>query len=299
MATVTVNDQSLYAIAEAIRGKLDVETTYLPSQMAAAIESIGGTDLTSADEGKVVVESEGSYVLATQNSRTVTRNGTYDTTTNDEVIVSVSGGSGGSLYTNGTAYPSSQQITDVSGFTKVYADINYGNRGAKVETALGITDESSLSTSMDAGWNGTGSCFYDAENQKGACAGYEFGEPLRIAKAKFWLGRYSSQNKTLFITVQYLDGNGDWNDAKTLEVTATLPYPTNVFTVAFNTATEIYGVRWIHKDDPYKSSGNNIVFFGMTVYEASGTPIDVYSPSSTGIIEPPEGYDGFGPLYIQ
>lgn len=97
MATVTVNDASLSAIADAIREKLDVETTYLPSQMAAAIESIetGGTDLTSADEGKVVVESSGEYVLATQTSRSISQNGTYDTTTNDEVVVSVSGGGGG------------------------------------------------------------------------------------------------------------------------------------------------------------------------------------------------------------
>lgn len=97
MATVTVNDASLSAIADAIREKLDVETTYLPSQMAAAIESIetGGTDLTSEDEGKVVVESSGEYVLAAQTSRSISQNGTYDTTTNNEVVVSVSGGGGG------------------------------------------------------------------------------------------------------------------------------------------------------------------------------------------------------------
>ena len=88
-----MNDVSLTAIADSIRGKLDVETTYLPSQMAAAIDSIptgGGGDLTSADEGKVVVESGGSYVLAAQTSRTVIASGTYDTTTNNEVIVDVS-----------------------------------------------------------------------------------------------------------------------------------------------------------------------------------------------------------------
>lgn len=94
MAQVLVNDSSLSAIADAIREKLDVETTYLPSQMAGAIESIetGGTELTSEDEGKVVVESSGEYVLAAQTSRSISSNGTYDTTTNDEVTVSVQGG---------------------------------------------------------------------------------------------------------------------------------------------------------------------------------------------------------------
>lgn len=113
MATVTVNDASLTAIADAIREKLDVETTYLPSQMAAAIESIAtGSSLSSADEGKVVVESGGSYVLAAQNSRTVTRNGTYDTTTNDEVIVSVSGGGGSTNILSGTHAPTASDGSD-------------------------------------------------------------------------------------------------------------------------------------------------------------------------------------------
>ena len=96
MATVTINDASLTAIAGVIREKLDVETTYLPSQMAAAIGSIptGGTDLTSADAGKVVVESGGEYVLTAQTSRSISQNGTYDTTTNNQVVVSVSGGGG-------------------------------------------------------------------------------------------------------------------------------------------------------------------------------------------------------------
>ena len=97
MTKVLINDQSLYDIADSIRGKLGVETLYLPSDMADAIESIEtGTDLTSEDEGKVVVEDSGSYVLAEQTSLSVSQNGTYDTTTNDEVVVDVSGGGGSS-----------------------------------------------------------------------------------------------------------------------------------------------------------------------------------------------------------
>lgn len=48
----------------------------------------------ASDEGKVV--SNGALVA--QNSRTVTENGTYDTTLNDEVTVNVSGGGGSDLY---------------------------------------------------------------------------------------------------------------------------------------------------------------------------------------------------------
>jgi hypothetical protein len=129
MATVTVNDSSLSAIAGAIRGKLGVETTYRPSEMAAAIASIeaGGTDLTSEDEGKVVVESSGEYVLAAQTSRSISQNGTYDTTTNDEVVVNVSGGSAvlvsKTITQNGT-YNASSDSAD--GYSSVTVNVQGG-----------------------------------------------------------------------------------------------------------------------------------------------------------------------------
>lgn len=97
MASVLVNEGSLSAIAGAIRGKLDVDTLFKPSQMASAIESIetGGSEFTAEDIGKVVTGSGGVYALSQQTSRSVTENGTYDTTLNNEVTVSVSGGGGG------------------------------------------------------------------------------------------------------------------------------------------------------------------------------------------------------------
>ena len=90
MGRVLITDTYLSDTADAIREKLGVDTTYLPSEMAEAIRGItGGADLTSADEGKVVVEDDGSYVLQAQTSRSVSANGTYDTTTNNSVIVNV------------------------------------------------------------------------------------------------------------------------------------------------------------------------------------------------------------------
>lgn len=59
MANVLVNDLYLGDIADAIRSKLNVQTTYKPSQMANAIESIGG----------------GGSSLGT---KSITANGTYN-----------------------------------------------------------------------------------------------------------------------------------------------------------------------------------------------------------------------------
>lgn len=130
MAKVLTEDQNYYDIADAIRGKLGVETLYLPSEMADAIDGIEtGIDLTSEDEGKVVVEDAGSYVLAEQTSLSVSQNGTYDTTTNDEVVVSVSGGGSAVLVPktitqNGTYDPANDQA---DGYSSVTVNVSGGS----------------------------------------------------------------------------------------------------------------------------------------------------------------------------
>lgn len=207
------------------------------------------------------------------------------------------GGESLRLYTNSKYYVGQEQITDISGFTKLYstdANVDYGSRGTKVSAALDLTDESTITSNMNVGWQALSSCYYDTENHVGAYAGYDFGEELFITKTKFWLGRYSGQSKTLPAAIQYLDSNGDWHDVATVNVTTDLPYPLNIFEVNINNYA--YGVRWIHKTEN-KTSGNNICFFGMTLYEGSGEYIDVYTPGS-GLNEVPEGYDGFGPILV-
>ena len=86
MPKVLVASSNLTNIADAIRGRNGEQAQYLPSEMPQKI-----TDLPNAygasDEGKVVSSGE----LVAQTSRTVTANGTYDTTENNEVIVSTGG----------------------------------------------------------------------------------------------------------------------------------------------------------------------------------------------------------------
>lgn len=159
-------------------------------------------------------------------------------------------------------------ITDVSGFTKVYdtsSSVDFGSRGSRVSSALDITDADVLTSYMMNGWNDSHGCFYDSENKIGAYAGYDFGEEINIDKVDFWLGKYSGQNKTLYATVQYLDNSNNWNDLVDVGISSTIGYPLNVFSVYFD--RKCYGIRWIHKNGDTKTSGNNIVFFGMTMYK--------------------------------
>lgn len=60
MALVITDEQNYSDIAGAIRLKLDVETTFTPSEMAAAIESIsGGGDYTllSEEDGLAIIDA--------------------------------------------------------------------------------------------------------------------------------------------------------------------------------------------------------------------------------------------------
>lgn len=164
-----------------------------------------------------------------------------------------------------------KQITDISGFTKLYdtsSEVNYGSLGSRVSDALGLTNEGTIASYMAEGWNSLHACFYDSENKIGAYAGYNFGKEIYIDKIDLYIGKYINQNKTLLATIQWLDSSNNWNDLQDLSVSGDIPYPLNYFSV--HLGLKCYGVRWIHKNGEYKTSGNNIVFFGMLLFEYTG-----------------------------
>lgn len=168
---------------------------------------------------------------------------------------------------SGSSGPTEEQITDISNFTKNYStSIPFGNSGARVATALGLTDEFSIIYKMAEGWNSNSAAFYDLENQIGAYAGYIFDAPIHLTRMRLFLGKFSGQNTNLTATIQYLDSSNNWNDLEDVTVATNIYYPVNKFDVDINESC--YGIRWIHKKTPNKTSGNNITFFGMTLYKS-------------------------------
>lgn len=118
MTQVLVEELSLYEIAEAIRSKNGTLTTYRPGDMPDAINALptapelgskaiaaNGTYSASSDDldgySSVTVNVPNSYgasdegkvvssgALVAQTSTTLTANGTYDTTLNDEAVVAI------------------------------------------------------------------------------------------------------------------------------------------------------------------------------------------------------------------
>lgn len=137
-----IDTSTLTAIANAIRTKLGVQTTYKPSEMATAIGQISGGGVTptgtkeitangtnidvasyayadvavpnsyaAGDEGKVV--SNGA--LVDQTSDSVTQNGTVDTTLINSLTVNVSGGGQSIPYL--ISYEAINITSDLSSYT--------------------------------------------------------------------------------------------------------------------------------------------------------------------------------------
>lgn len=170
-----LTDSTIYpAIAAAIRQKNGESTIYKPAEMAQAIldidagypEPTGTVQITTngthnvkdyasasvnvpnsyaaSDEDKVVQ----SGALVAQTTRTVTANGTYDTTTNNSVVVDVEGGGGTPIDSQSivdfVVYTSSNvQLEEDSGGNVVikkspieYQGNIYGNAGLIQECGL-------------------------------------------------------------------------------------------------------------------------------------------------------------------
>lgn len=172
MTKVVIDDQSLHDIADSIRGKLDVETEYLPSEMADAIESIqtqgtyaqktiteNGT-YDPSDDGVDAYSSVTANVQPTLQSKTATENGTvtpdsgYDGLSS--VVVNVSGGSSSTLVQktitqNGTYDPTDD---NADGYSSVTVNVSGGQTGfahayATASSRLNVTEAVSASAVLD------------------------------------------------------------------------------------------------------------------------------------------------------
>ena len=147
----------------------------------------------------------------------------------------------------------------------VNPNVPFGVYGQCVIANLIIQDETVLNSRMTS-WDSKYAAYYDLENQIGAYGGYTWETPTTYSSVKLWVGKYEYQNKTLTITVQTCDENGNWTDVEDFDISPTTPYPLNVFECTLPN-TPIYGVRWIHDKGGYKEGGNNICFFGMVLYQ--------------------------------
>lgn len=180
----------------------------------------------------------------------------------DELKARSAGGGGGGVP---TAVP-----YDTSTATPLYStEIPYGANGTKVLARLKQTEDYQAAAIMAHGFtDSSGIAYYNSEDQIGAYAGYQFASPISIAKLRIWLGRYTYQNKTLTVHVQYKEtAEGEWKNVTALEITTDLPYPLNYFDVPFTGITQpVAAVRWIH-DGTDKSDRNDVTFSGMTVYK--------------------------------
>lgn len=165
MAQVLVTESYLDDIADAIRGQNGSNSTYTPAQMAGAVNALypepsgtiaitqnGTVDVKSKasanvnvpnsysaqDEGKVVSSGE----LVAQTSRNITGNGTYDTTENNEVIVSVPSSGGGRLY-----------LVDPDALD-AYVDANYKEGGLPFSCVMARYASAPLYTVGSQGFDG-------------------------------------------------------------------------------------------------------------------------------------------------
>lgn len=183
-----------------------------------------------------------------------------DTTGYTAAVDAISGSSGGGVF---EISPMKTWETELDLLKKNdihNSSVNYGN---SIHRNLFRTVDYSCAGLMSQGWE-SGE-YYNAESLIGAYEGFEFDSPHSIDTVRFYLGRYSGQNKTLIATAEYKNSLGEWVEFGDMDITTGLSYPVNYFDMPVP-VSEVYGIRWIHKKGEVKSGGNNLTYFGMEFY---------------------------------
>lgn len=175
MANVLVDENSLSDIADAIRSKKGVSTTYKPSEMADAISSISGgitpsgTKTINITQNGTVTEDVTSYASAQVNvtvpnpstgTKTITTNGTHDVTDYASAQVNVPNSytqsDEGKVVVNGSlASQTSQSITvngtyDTTMKNSVTVNVPNPSSGSQTFTENGTYDVTSLAEAVVA-----------------------------------------------------------------------------------------------------------------------------------------------------
>ena len=297
MAEGRIKNTELSAIAAAIRQKNGSAATYKPGEMAAAIRALPGASTlgsksisangnynpasdnldgyssvavnvpnsyAAADEGKVV--SNGVLVAQTARSSSITENGTYDTTLNNEVTVNVSGGGGATILT-GSDVPSSNtgangniylaayggsSVTPVSGYTFL-GSLAVTTAGPYIKTGVTYTSQSYCEIDFQyTGTPGDNTWFY------GVWVGYH----------DSMFGYYGGN------IIFYIGGTG----------IRTIPFDTNRHTVSavadgvYYDGTKVLTPNWNNVptgseiylfSDNGHSPGGNIRIFGCKIYNGA------------------------------
>lgn len=149
-------------------------------------------------------------------------------------------------------------------FNKIWSEsVNFGQQDRKAGVPLLILMNEDFITSIATAWNANFANRYNSENISGAYFGVEsIGDPVSLNYVDFYLGRYTTQNKELTLTVEYqAEENGEWIEIEDIAVDSTIQYPYQKFTIDISGIT-FHALRGRHYKQ-LKSSNNNLVFFGM------------------------------------
>lgn len=144
-------------------------------------------------------------------------------------------------------------------------NVNFGRGNDKLLVAFEIGIDESLIPLYATGWDASLANFYNSENINGAYFGVEAeGVVSGYSAINFFLGRYSGQNATRTVTVEYQAvENGNWIEIEDILITSSFPYPYSKVSIDISSLSW-HSIRGRHYKD-VKSGGNNVVFFGLTL----------------------------------